>query len=257
MAKGVSIKFKSYSETIPKFLELIKLNDELKKHDKIVLKISLKNSASQSNTNLEFVESVLDFCLIHKNPDSQIVIAEGSDGEDTMELFDKIGYKILSEKYSVGLVDLNNAEVAEIENHKFLKFSSIMYPKILLESFVISLPTLSLDSETEISASLSNMLGAFPSKYYTGFFSKNKNKIRKWPIKYSIHDILKCKVPDFTILDASSQGFVIAGNPLDVDKQAAKILGKEWKSIGHLKLIDESFISKKDALNDLERSLSL
>ena len=38
MAKGVSIKFRSYSETVPRLLDLINLKKELKKHSKIVLK---------------------------------------------------------------------------------------------------------------------------------------------------------------------------------------------------------------------------
>jgi len=251
MVKGVSIKFKSYSETVPRFLELIKMDNEIKKYDKIVLKPTIKNSQSV-NTNAEFLEQVLQFCLKNKAPGAKIVIAEGADGEDTMELFDKLGYRDISERHSVGLVDLNKAEVTEIENNGFQKFDSIMFPKILTESFVISLPTLGEDLETEISGSLSGMLGAFPSKHYTGFFSSSKNKIRKWPIKYSIHDILKCKMPDFSIIDASAKGFILAGNPLDIDKQAAKILGKDWKSIAHLRLVDESFSPKvKDNLEML------
>lgn len=257
MARGVSIKFKSYSETVPRFLELIKLDAEIKKYDKIVLKPTIKDSKS-TNTNVEFAEEILKFCVNHKEPGAKIVIAEGSDGEDTTELFDQLGYRALSEKYSVGLVDLNNSDVQEIKNNRFQKFDSIMYPKILLDSFVISIPALSEDPETEISASSSGMLGAFPSKHYAGFFSRGKSKIRKWPIKYSIHDILRCKIPEFAIMDASAQGFILAGQPLDVDKQAVKLLGKDWKSIAHLKLIDETFTDKKNReLEDLQRNLSL
>lgn len=241
MAKGVSIKFRSYSETIPKFLSLIKLDNELKKHNKIVLKPSLKNSSSK-NTDARFVEQILQFCLLNKDPESKVFIAEGSDGEDTEDLFDKLGYRTLSEKYAVGLIDLNSTDVESIEKPQdFIKFDKIMYPKILLESFVISLPALSEDSETEMAGSLSNMLGAFSSSYYKGIFSKMKNKIRKWPIKYSIHDVLKCKVPEFTIVDASERGLILAGNPIDVDEQCAKLLGKNWREIQHLRLIKEGF----------------
>jgi uncharacterized protein (DUF362 family) len=243
MAKGVSIKFRSYKETIPKLLSLIKIDRELKKHSKIVLKPSLRNEKSR-NTDVSFVESVLQYCLEHKNPGTQVFIAEGSDGANTLELFDKRGYRELSEKYSIGLIDLNTAEVEQIQDGEFLKFEKIMYPKILLDSFVISLPVLSEDPETEISASLSNMLGAYPADYYQGIFSKTKNKIRKWPTKYAIHDLLKCKMPEFTVIDASEQGIILAGIPLNMDKQAAKLLGKEWKTISHLRLVSESFIEK-------------
>lgn len=240
MTKGVSIKFKSYKETVPHLLALIKLDKELKKHGRIILKPSLRSEKSR-NTDVSFVESVLQYCLKHKNSDAQVFIAEGSDGASTLELFDKRGYRELSEKYSIGLIDLNTSEVEQIQDGDFLKFEKIMYPKILLDGFVISLPVLSEDPEMEILASLSNMLGAYPSDYYQGIFSKSKNKIRKWPVKFAIHDLLKCKMPEFTVIDASEQGVILAGIPLDMDKQAAKLLGKEWKSVSYLKLLNDSF----------------
>ena len=240
MAKGVSIKFKSYSETVPKLLSLIKLQEELKNHDTIVLKPFLQ-SEDANNTRPEFVEEVLKFCLENKAPQSKVFIAEGADGEDTIDIFDRLGYVKLAEKYSVGLIDLNTAEVNEVRNPGFMKFDGIMYPKILSESFIISLPPLSEHPELEITGALANMIGAYPSKYYKGFFTKKKTKIRGWPMRYSIHDMLKCKLPEFAIIDASEKGFILAGQPLEIDKQSVKLLGKEWKTISHLKLAHESF----------------
>ncbi len=246
MAKGVSIKFRSYSETIPRLLELINLSKELKKYSKIVLKPYLKEAEGEKtlSTPVAFVEQVLRFCLKNKNSVAEIFIAEGADGADTMELFNKLGYAKLAERYSVGLIDLNLAEVEAIQQHDFMKFSEIMYPKLLKESFLISLPLLSPDEETTFIGALSNMLGAFPSKHYRGFFSRSKSKIRKWHIKYSIHDILKCKLPDFAIIDSSEKGVILAGIPQDIDKQAAKLLGLDWKDVGHLRLVEENFLEK-------------
>lgn len=260
MAKGVSIKFRSYSETVPRLLELINLGKELKKHSKIVLKPYMRPGEGDKilATPVAFVEQVLRFCLKNKNPVSEIFIAEGVDGADTMELFNKLGYSKLAERYAVGLVDLNNSEVEKMEQYDFLKFSEIMYPKILKDGFVISLPVLALDAETTFVGSLSNMLGAFPAKHYKGFFSRTKSKIRKWPIKYSIHDVLKCKIPEFAIIDSSEKGVILAGLPQDVDKQAAKLLGMEWKDIGHLRLVEESFLQqeKEDKKDDLIPNVS-
>lgn len=240
MAKGISIKFKSYNDTVPKMLDLLKLGNELKKHDKIILKPFLSNNESE-HTSLAFTEEILSYCIKKKSPGTQVFIAEGADGADTMDLFNQYGYRELSDKYSVGLIDLNNTETQEIEDGEFLKFSQIYYPKILLDSFIISLPKLSTSEETEINGSLSNMLGAFPGEHYRGFFSLFKTKIRKFPIKYAIHDILKCKMPQFAVIDASEKGVILAGIPLDMDKQAVKLLGKDSKSIQHLRLIEQSF----------------
>lgn len=247
MVKGVSIKFKSYQETVQNLLRITKFENELKKHAVVVLKPCLKSMDSPANTPSEFTDAVLQFCMAHKNPETQVLIAEGADSGNTREIFEKFGYSALSAKYSVGLIDLNTAETEPIRDGEFLKFEEIYYPKVLTNALIVSLPKLSLDAETEISGSLSNMLGAFPSSHYMGWFSQNKNKIRKEPIKYAIHDILRCKVPQTAIIDASEQGLIMLGDPIEIDKQAAKVLGKDWKQVQHLRLIDET-ISKDIAL---------
>jgi len=251
MAKGVSAKFVSYEETLPKVLSLIKFDQELKKYDSIVIKPSLKNLFSH-NTSASCVESLLNFCLQHKSPQAKVYIAEGSDGDETLEVFDAFNYKKIAEKYNVSLIDLNTAESELIQKPSFLKFESINYPKILLNSYVISLPRLFPDAETEMQGALANMLGAFPSMYYQGFFNPKKTKIRKWPIKYSIHDIVQCKMPNLAIIDASDYGKIFIGNPLEMDKQASNLIGKDWKAISHLKIIEETF--QKEQMQALARA---
>lgn len=246
MVKGASIKFTSYAETVPKILELLKIQWELKKHDKIVLKPYLSNSPEES-TPKEFVEAVLKFCLQNKNPIAEVSIVEGADNAHTSDLFDSLGYKSLAEKYSVSLIDLNESETEVIDGFDFTKFNEINYPTILKNSFVISLPKLVEHEENEMIGSLSNMLGAFPGEHYRGFLSLSKKKIKKYPMRYAIHDITRCKMPDFAIVDASSKGVLLAGLPLEIDKQAAKLLGKDWKDVSHLKLIDKTISEKKEA----------
>lgn len=240
MVKGVSAKFQSYEETVPRFLSFVKFDQQIMGKKAIVLLPSLKTSSSH-NTPTAFVEEVIRFCLSYQDEDAKIIIAAGADGEDTFEAFEEIGYTRLAEHYPVSLVDLNTADTEEIDSNNFLKFETILYPKILKDGYLVSLPRLNDDEETEMQGSVSTLLGAYPSTHYKGFFSKNKSKIRKWPIKYSIHDIAHCKLPDAVFMDASDYGYVFAGKQaLDLDKQAAKLLGKEWKNIAHLKLLDDS-----------------
>jgi uncharacterized protein (DUF362 family) len=249
--KGASIKFRSYGETVPRILGILKLQRELKKYDKIVLKPFLTNPI-QGSTSVEFVEEILRFVLSHKNPVAEVFIAEGADGEDTQELFEVLGYDKLAEKYDVSLVDLNKGEIEMVENYEFLKFDGIAYPKILMDGFVISLPRLGENEETGVHGPLSNMLGAFPAEYYRGFFSSKKSKIRKWPIKYAIHDIVKCKVPEFAVVDGSEKGIILAGLPLEMEKQSARLLDKNWKEIPYIKLIEESLSEKKEKSDEIE-----
>ncbi len=240
MVKGVSAKFKSYEETIPRFLKFIKFDQALKGRETIILKPTLRNTRTH-NTPVAFAEEVLKFCQLHKDATAKIMIAEGSDGEETMDVFDHAGYRRLAERSGVSLVDLNDAEVEEVHEGEFTRFVSIFYPKLLLNSYVIVLPRLGADDEVEMQGALSSMLGAFPAAYYRGIFSSTKSKIRRDPIKYAIHDILQCKMPDAALIDASEYGLILAGKPLEIDKQAARVMGKDWRSIQYIRLIDESF----------------
>ena len=240
MVKGVSIKFKSFEESAPKILELIKLGDELKKYERIVIKPRVVQNKEDSS-DVRFVEQIVKFCVANKNPGAGVSIAEGVDGENTMELFEEQGYKQLAETHGASLVDLNKTQCDSIGSNDFVGFESIMYPSILKDSFVISMPSLRENDKTQFTGALANMLGAFPSEYYRGFFSSSKTKIRKFPIKYAIHDVLKVKVPQFAVIDASEKGEILAGIPFDMDKQGTKLLGKDPKAIQYLRLIEQSF----------------
>src|SRR3989344_1868322 len=230
MVKGLAVKLVSYDETIPKVLNLIKLGEELKKHKNIVLKVHLIPGRPENSTNIEFLEPIIQFCVSNKNPGSEIIIAEGVNGAETRDLFDEFGFTKLAEKYSLGLIDLNESSSVEVQNPEFLRFQSIHYPELLLNSFVITATQVKPHPELGMSASLDTMLGAFPAYKYRGFFSRTKNKLKEHPIKYQIHDILKCKMPDLAIIDASDKGFVIIGKPLEMDKQASKLLGLNWNN---------------------------
>jgi len=248
MAKGVSIKFVSYEETVPKLLKAIKLDEELKKHQTILIKPNLL-SKEDAFTPVDFVEAVVKFSTQHKAAGAQVLVVEGSDGADTMELFDQRGYRALAEKYGAALVDLNKTETEAIGDNGFLASPTIMFPSLLKEGFLISLPVLTKHDRHDITGSLSNMLGAYPARHYKGFFSKNKNKLIG-PMKYQIHDIVKCKMPSLAVIDAHAHGALLAGQPLEVDKQAAKMLGMDWKSVAHLRLIEESLAQQK--ANDIK-----
>lgn len=238
VAKGVSVKFKSYEETIPRVLDIIKFDVELAKQQTIILKPSVQPDGTVTKAGL--VEAVLKYCLAKKQGPAKVFIAEGSDGASTDDMFEAAGYNRLAEHYPVSFIDLNTAAVEHTQNGEFLKFQSIAYPVALKEAFVISLPAPREHPEVEYSGALANMLGAFPAKHYAGWFSTTKNKMREHPLKYAIHDILKVKMPDAAIIDASDKGMLFVGNPLEMDKQAAKLYKGDWKNVQHLRLVEES-----------------
>ncbi len=245
MSKGVSIKFTTYEETISKILKVMKLDQEIKKHSTIILKPTLTGN-EETSTSRDFIEPVLEFCLKHKNPVTDIFIADGADGYDTLELFESQGYNQLAEKYGIGLLDLNTCEVESIGSNEALRFEKIYLPKIIREAFIITLPKLHEDESLGIQSSLSSALGFFPAKYYKGFFTSTKSKLHRWPIQYAIHDVLLHKMPNISLVDASDQGVLLAGQPLAVDKQASKILGFEWEDIPHIALMNQTFEEKEN-----------
>jgi hypothetical protein len=53
-------------------------------------------------------------------------------------------------------------------------------------------------------------------------------------------------MPDFALIDSSERGVIFAGIPKEVDKQAAKLLGLDWREIGYLRLVEENFLEKPD-----------
>ena len=246
MPKGVSIKFTTYEETLSKILRVMKLDQEIKKHSTIIIKPTLTGNP-ETSTPREFVEPVLEFCLKNKNPVTDILIADGSDGHDTLDLFESSGYNQIAEKYGIGLLDLNTSEIELIGSNEALRFEKIYLPKILREAFIITLPKLHEDESLGIQASLSSVLGFYPAKHYKGFFTSTKSKLHRWPIQYAIHDMLLHKMPNLSIVDASDQGFLLAGQSLAVDKQGAKLLGFEWEDIAHIYLVNRSLESRKNS----------
>jgi hypothetical protein len=54
-------------------------------------------------------------------------------------------------------------------------------------------------------------------------------------------------MPEFAILDASEKGVILAGQAFEMDKQSAKLMGLDWRSVEHLDLLDE-----EDPENEVE-----
>lgn len=239
MAKGVSIKFKSYAESVPNVLRLVKLEQEIKKHSRIVLKpyVSLESGKS---TDAGFLEEVVKFCISNKAEGSEIVIADGLDGGDTTEMFDTLGYTRIAEQKGISIVDLNKAECESVSTNDFVSFGNIMYPSILRSSFVVSMPSLQADEKMQLTGSLASMIGAFPARHYKGIFSSRKSKLDDVSMKNKIHDIIMCKMPDLAVIDAKGKGMLVVGQPLEMDKQAAKMLGMDWRNVAHLRMIEDS-----------------
>lgn len=241
------IKAADYSK-VPKMLDDLKLGKKIKSQKLIILKPNLVlNKKNPATTKAELVEVFIKYCMKHSK--AKIVVAEGSGGNATPICYADQGYNELTKKYDIELIDLNETETATVKSSKFRRFKEILYPKILLEGFVISIANLKEHSCAKVTMSLKNMLGCYPARHYGGNW---KSHIHEKPVEYAIHDIIACKYPDFAIIDGITAGLkhecrpvprkmnvIIAGDSLEADKKGAEILSYKWKDIPSLVFVDE------------------
>lgn len=251
MVKGVSIALKSYEETIPRVLKVIKLDLELKNHSQIIIKPHL-GLEKDHNTPAALVAQIVRFCMHFKNSDASVFIAEGADGADTMELFNEEGYRAVAEKYGVGLIDLNKSEAETIGSNEFVGFETMHYPSMLKDSFIISVPKLVPHDDLHFTGALANMRGVFPGRHYKGLFSSRKSKLDAYPLKYQVHDINVVGMPHLAVIDASSYGKVLVGRPIDMDRQAAHLLSIDPKSVSYLRMIEETLETRAERERNAE-----
>jgi len=252
MARLASVKFTSYEESVRSVLDELNIRSVLHRQSKILLKPNLTcNRQPPVTTPASFVREILEYCLGCSK--AKILIAEGS-GSNTGNCYRDLGYLDMARQYGIKLIDLNEEEVVVKRSSLFKKFDYIYFPKVLEDGFLISLPVLKEHGEAKVTISLKNMLGSFPKGRYQGekYEGSWKAKMHQWPVDYSIHDILVCKFPDLAIVDASvgqkggevsgtpeEFGLILAGDPLEVDKKGAEILGRDWRKIKHIRWADE------------------
>jgi uncharacterized protein (DUF362 family) len=124
-------------------------------------------------------------------------------------------------------------------------------PKIAFTHFIISVPVLKAHSLAVFTGSLKNMMGFAPPKYYSGRYGSWKKAWFHGNMQQSLIDLNRHIAPALTIMDASigmaefhlggpccspPAGKIIAGyNPWQVDRDAAALLGLDWRNIAHIR----------------------
>ncbi len=200
-------------------------------------------------TPVKLVEAMVDY-ILEKLPSATIVVGEGcgSLDYDTTEPFAKLGYADLARRKSLALVDLNHAPLVTLSKTACARFPTFHIPKIVMESFLISVPVLKAHSFSEVTLTMKNMLGVAPPQHYTaGGWQKSEFHDR---IHEAILDLNRYRTPDFTILDATigmkdahlwggmcspRPKKIAAGfDPVAVDAYGATLLKRNWRQIAHI-----------------------
>jgi len=246
-----NINFESFEKSIKEALDAIAADKQIADQSSILIKPNLvNNSPHPITTSPECCESIIKY--IRQHSDAKIVIAEGcGDADlDTDEIFRILGYTEMAEKYNAALIDLNYGPVKKLKNISCPVFPEMYLPEIAFNHYIISVPVLKAHSLAKMTGSLKNMMGFAQPEYYSGSGGYWKKALFHEKMQESIIDLNRYLVPDLSIMDCSigladyhlggsecnpHLKKIVAGyNPWQVDREGAKMLGLDWKNIGHI-----------------------
>ncbi len=245
-----SINFSTYNETVPVLLQELGLDEIITTGDTIIIKPNLVNASPHPVTTPAILcGSIISWLRDHfSNP---VIIAEGT-GDihmNTMEVFDALGYVSLSAEMNVPLVDLNEEETILLSHSRNTIFPEFHMPAIAMDSYIISVPVLKAHSLARITGTLKNMMGFAPPRFYQADSRWKKSEFHKH-MQQSIRELNRFRTPDLTIMDATIglSRYHLGGpqcdppvntlmggtDPVEIDREAAKLLGFDWTEIPHL-----------------------
>lgn len=245
------VDFCSYSESVFSLMDLLGAGPILASQKRVVVKPNLVNTSPPPvTTPVELVAAIVEY--IKTVSRAEIVIAEGCGipAFDTDRPYRKLGYLDLAASNGIALVDLNHAEVVELTDRRCIIFPRFMMPRIVMESFLISVPVLKKHSLAKVTLTMKNMLGCAPPTDCGGVDWKKSNFHKN--IHQSIFEMNQYRTPDLTILDGSVglAEFHLGGpvcsppveklvggfDPVATDACGAKLLGVDWKDVEHIAL---------------------
>lgn len=247
----VTVNFESYDISVTEALDLLGAKDVLVQQSAILIKPNLINDSPHPvTTAAACCEAIIKY--VRTCSQAEVVIAEGSGAPsvETDEVFQKLGYTELSKRYGVKLVDLNTAPLRRLENPNCQVFPEMYLPEMAFTHYIISVPVLKAHSLATITGTLKNMIGFAPPEHYAGRFGSWKKAVFHHKMQQAIIDLNTYRTPDLSILDASvgladfhlggahcspPVNKIVAGyNPVEVDREAARLLGLKWQKIAHL-----------------------
>ena len=163
------VDFDSYEESLPALMELLNVGPHLSSVERVVIKPNLVNTSRPPvTTPVELVATIVDY--VRNVSSARIVVAEGCGSPlyDTYRPYRKLGYVELADAKGIGLVDLNEAELLKLSDSRCRLYPQFMMPRVVMESFLISVPVLKRHSLAKITLTMKNMMGCAPPSHYGG-----------------------------------------------------------------------------------------
>ena len=245
------VDFSSYEKSVPALMKVLGADQILGDQKKVVIKPNLVNTSPPPvTTPVQLVAAIADYIKSVSN--AEIVIAEGCGAPlyNTHRPFRKLGYSDLAKSNGMVLTDLNRAETTKLIDHRCRIFPKFMMPRLIMDSFLISVPVLKKHLLAKVTLTMKNMLGCAPPDHYGRFIWK-KSSFHK-NLHRSIFEMNLYRTPDLTILDGSvglschhlggpkcrpPVGKLIGGfDPVSVDAYSSRLLGVDWRNVKHISL---------------------
>jgi len=247
----VRVAFTDYASSVPAALDACGAGEFLAGQERVLLKPNLVNASPPPvTTPVALVEAVIQYVRAHS--DADIVVAEGCGDacRETPEIFAALGYADMAARLGVALLDLNHAPLVKSENPACALFPELWLPEVALTHCLVSLPMLKAHSLAGMTGAIKNLMGLLPPKHYAGSGGSWKKARFHARMQQSVRELAAHRLPDLSLMDASvgladyhlggatcepPVGLLLAGaDARALDREAATLLGLDWRSLGHL-----------------------
>ncbi|MEJ2689917.1 MAG: DUF362 domain-containing protein, partial [Deltaproteobacteria bacterium] len=201
-------------------------------------------------TPAALIEAIVT-CLQELVPGVRILIGEGTGAREyrTNRCFSDLGYDRIARKFGIPLVDLNEEELVEKRRPDCRRWPVMYLPKLVYDSYLLSVPVLKAHSLAGVTLTMKNMMGAAPPSHYQRGGHWKKSSFHE-DMQAAVLDLNRYRAADFTILDATvgmqlahlwgpvcdpPPNKLAAGyDPVAIDAFGAGLLGRNWREIGHI-----------------------
>jgi len=259
-------------KAIVEALELLPMDQIIHPGDKVVITPNWVNAKSPSTGTVVGPESLRELIqIIKKYQPAKLIVATGSGGEGTDQIFKKIGYDKIIEEEGVEFIDLNYGPYTELElGHDVIKSTKI---NNLIDNLdvLISFAQLKQHEEATVTASIKNVALGWPPAEIHGFPKKQLGihedlhgfivaMAKKLPIDLAIISADKTMIgtgPSEGI-PVDTQGLIIAStDPVAADAIGARLLGYLPQAIGYLYTLYHEKMGEADPNNMELRGIAL
>ncbi|MCT4607362.1 MAG: DUF362 domain-containing protein [Marinisporobacter sp.] len=243
------MKDKKEEDSIVKALELLPINEIIKKEDVVVITpnwVKVKPPYTGTVVGPNTLQTLIKY--IKRYHPKRIVIATGSGGDPTPKVLTSVGYDKVIEEENIEFVDLNYGPYIELQLEHDQPKSTRINQLINEVDVLISFTQLKQHEEATMSAGIKNIALAWPPAEIHGFPKK------KLGIHQDLHGFIVAmtkKIPiDLAIISVdkamigtgpsdgkavNTPGMIIAGtDPIATDTIGARLLGFLPQGVSYL-----------------------